>query len=224
MNRTGRDNLVSSHTRLVQQVVASLVSSLNLPKSLTEEFLSAGYLGLVEAAARFKPEAGTAFKTYAWIRVRGAVLDSLRRSGSLPRGMYRKIKALEGAGEVREGLFDARQRLSPAESAATVLEYAAQALIASGLVHATDGERPLAKEPNPHEALEASEDRKLLLRLIRRLPQPERSIIREYYLRDLSFSEILQKHPSLSKSWLSKLHARGLRMLREMYCKAQEQL
>src|SRR6185437_11544518 len=58
-----------------------------------EELIALANAGLAEAAARYEPDRGAAFTTFAWYRVHGAILDGLRRSSNLPRRVWAKLEA-----------------------------------------------------------------------------------------------------------------------------------
>src|SRR5258708_31770157 len=64
-----------------------------------ENLLSAGTLGLVEATNKFDPERGIQFKTFAYIRIRGAILDEVRRNSPLPHNLMENIKKVRQAYE-----------------------------------------------------------------------------------------------------------------------------
>src|SRR5262245_65056886 len=82
--RDRRDALILEHLSVVRHVVGRLLTE--LPPGLDSENLeAAGMLGLVEAARHFDPNRGVDFRTYAQSRIRGAVLDELRRNCPLPQ-------------------------------------------------------------------------------------------------------------------------------------------
>jgi RNA polymerase sigma factor (sigma-70 family) len=68
---------------------------------------------------------------------------------------------------------------------------------------------------NAEEIMTGEENNKKLNDLLEGLPEKERIIIEEYYFNGLSFAQITDKYPDLSKSWVSKLHKRGLGVLRK---------
>src|SRR5438876_11670053 len=79
-----RDRLILDHLPLVRHAIGRLVG--RLPTGVdTENLESAGILGLVEAAHRYDAERGVKFETFAYPRIRGAMVDELRRSSCLPQ-------------------------------------------------------------------------------------------------------------------------------------------
>lgn len=99
-DQTARDRgeLVREHLPLVQHVVNQL--SARYPRHVDRnELWSAGALGLVDAARRFKPNAGTPFPRYASIRIRGAIIDASRDRDWAPRSLRRHARSIHAANE-----------------------------------------------------------------------------------------------------------------------------
>lgn len=95
-DRAKRDELIVSHLPLVKHVIGRLVG--NLPPGVDVENLeSAGVLGLVEAAGKFDPTRNAQFKTFAYLRIRGAILDEIRRNSPLPQHMLERVSLIRKA-------------------------------------------------------------------------------------------------------------------------------
>lgn len=91
-----KDDLILSHLPLVKHVLGRLVGE--LPAGVDIENLeSAGVLGLVEAANKFDPDRNAQFKTFAFLRVRGAILDELRRNCPLPQHVLERVTKIRRA-------------------------------------------------------------------------------------------------------------------------------
>jgi RNA polymerase sigma factor for flagellar operon FliA len=89
-NNQRRDALITEHLDFVQRIYGSLAA--NLPSDVDEENLkSAGVLGLIEAAQNYDPQRGVAFKTFAYPRIRGAIIDELRRNSPLSQRLLQRI-------------------------------------------------------------------------------------------------------------------------------------
>lgn len=217
---SGRDLLIEEYLGFVESVAKRLIQSMRLPVALYEEFVAAGYLGLVEAAERFVPESGPGFKRYAFLRIRGAIIDGLRRSSDISGPAYRFSRALQAAHEVRE--MTAAEHDDHRESApvklARILDAAAQGAIAFRL-SMEDADRAFATLSDAHTpeiGLLESEETKKLRQVVATLPLIERKIIEEYYFNGRSFTEIAELHgEGISKSWVSRLHVRALARIRE---------
>ena len=99
-----RERLALAHLIQVRCIAQKLSS--RLPASIElNDLVGAGVLGLLDAIDKFDPSRAVKFKTYAEVRVRGAILDSLRKLDWCPRSLRRRIKQLESArDELEQGL------------------------------------------------------------------------------------------------------------------------
>src|ERR1700722_2155297 len=85
-----REELILGNLPLVRHILGRL--AVRLPRGTDLDNLeAAGVLGLVEAANRYEPDRGIRFKTFAYTRIRGAILDELRRNSPLPQELLEKI-------------------------------------------------------------------------------------------------------------------------------------
>lgn len=217
---TLRDDLISSYQRYVRNLAGMMITTMMLPQSLMDDLVSAGMLGLVEAAERFDHRRGKNFKTFAFYRIRGAMIDSIRRSSDFSGRAYRAARAFEAYSSLREeyshgrdraGRNDRRRRLEE------ILNLASDGALAFRMsVPDDDANTPieLRIRRNAEQILIAEEDNKKVSLLVETLPEKERLIVEEYYINGLSFVQITEKYPTLSKSWVSRLHKRALRKLR----------
>src|SRR5499427_1731627 len=93
------DELIMRHAELVKRIAYHLAG--RLPPSVeVDDLIQAGMLGLLEAASHYAANRGASFETYAGIRIRGAMLDALRKLDWAPRSVHRKARAAASA--VRE--------------------------------------------------------------------------------------------------------------------------
>ncbi len=212
LSRQQRDELILSHLYLVRHVLGKLAA--RLPPGIDRENLeSAGVLGLVEAAAHFDPSRGVQFKTFAYFRIRGAILDELRRNSPLSQEALKKWSRIR----------DAYQRLPAPASLETLaqatgmsVEEVTDTLAAWRLCRllsleqpshdqdqsASDGnENPLASaqpvgdrqlQPGPDQTLERRELAAILAQAIEQLPPRERTVFLLYHTEDLRLGEIAQ--------------------------------
>src|SRR3954470_10912687 len=109
------DRLIEQHLSLVQAIAGKLKRTLGRSIDF-EDLVGYGSKGLVEAAERFDARQGTAFSTFAYYRIRGAMLDGLRTMGWYSRADYARYRAEERANEY---LQNAADRSGPAASART---------------------------------------------------------------------------------------------------------
>src|SRR5210317_1589882 len=90
------DDLVTKHAALVKRVAYHLVNRLP-PNVQADDLIQAGMIGLLEASRNYDPSQGASFETYAGIRIRGAMLDEIRRSDWTPRSVHRKARMVAEA-------------------------------------------------------------------------------------------------------------------------------
>jgi RNA polymerase sigma factor FliA len=93
-----RDRLLNEHLGLVHHVARQLSRTLAVEAEF-DELVSSGAIGLMNALDSFDPGRGLAFSTFAAPRIRGAILDELRRQDHVPRSIRRKSKDIAGARE-----------------------------------------------------------------------------------------------------------------------------
>jgi RNA polymerase sigma factor for flagellar operon FliA len=216
-----REELIQSCILLVHHLArqyATPRSSVSL-----EDLIGEGYLGLVQAARKYDSRRSVRFSTYASTRVRGAMMDSLRRARPLSRPMETKISRLQAA---RRELA-ARLEREPTEtelanrlrvSAAKLHEIERMAeLQVTSLDCSLDGgsnEVPDGSESPEHLAVDAM-FRRQLRRYVGRLEPRDREIILSVYWREQKLSEVAHRL-GITQSRVSQLQARALSRLRSM--------
>jgi RNA polymerase sigma factor for flagellar operon FliA len=215
-----RDKLVEEYYEYVDIVVSRLMRAMRLPPPMKEEFVSAGFFGLIEAAGRFKPERGQHFKTFAFLRIRGAVIDYIRTSCDLTGYAYRRLKALELAQQVREDELEGRvvERREQPEGSDEGINYLEKAAVIFRLTAQTeeeDAEAPEQEAQDPERNLEKKRRGKKIREIVATLPEKERIIIEQHYFQDRKLVDVAEQFAGLSKSWVSRLHDRAIDMLRE---------
>ena len=219
-----RDALIEQYQEFVEGLVARLIRAMGLPHRHRDDFMAAGFLGLVEAAGRFDAARGSEFRSFAFLRVRGAVIDHIRASCDLSGQAYHMFKALESAHHIRmQSADDARNGVSaptgPAVEGVNVLSKSAVAF--AMIANSTEcsflsGE----SDADPERELSKKQTSEKIRAAIATLPEKERTIVEQYYFHDLTLSEVAQQYAGLSKSWVSRLHDRALEMLRDKLVEA----
>jgi RNA polymerase sigma factor for flagellar operon FliA len=206
---------------LVRHIVSKV--SAHLPrKEDSEDLISAGTLGLVKAAKAFDPSRDADFKTYAYIRIRGAVIDELRGRSFAPAGVhsqvrrireaYRSYTARHGQPPVDEELA-AELGIALPQLYRTLEETRRQHFLS---IHGLSDDRPVPgalvpvdDSPSPQSQAERKEMLEQLAKAILELPQRDRTILLLYYERDLTMKEAAQVL-DLTESRVSQLHASAL--------------
>lgn len=103
-SQTARDRLLTDNLGLVHHVARQLSRTL-AAKADVDEMVSAGTMGLMSALEGFDPSRGLAFSTFAAPRIRGAILDELRRQDHVPRSVRRKAREIAAARETLQRIF-----------------------------------------------------------------------------------------------------------------------
>ena len=106
MSAAQRDALLTQHLGLVHHVARQLARGLSTAAEL-DELVSAGSLGLIQAVDSFDTKRGLSFSTYAVPRIRGAILDELRKKDHMPRNVRRRTREITRA---RDSLTGRLQR------------------------------------------------------------------------------------------------------------------
>jgi RNA polymerase sigma factor for flagellar operon FliA len=188
------------------------------------ELVSFGREGLLDAARRFDPSRGVPFRGYASFRVRGAIIDGVRKSARLPRRTHERLSGLLAANRTSEGAYEdalapAAPGATPADAERALAEHLAAmaTAVAVGLLTRTgfgdEGERvPVATEENAEEALGRAELVALVKDAIAELPAQEEALVRRHYLEGERFDHVAAEL-GLSKSWASRLHTRAIKRL-----------
>ena len=231
MSASDRNQLVEQNLQLVQAVARKLKRQLTARIDF-DDLVGYGSKGLLEAAERFDPRHGVAFSTFAYYRIRGAMLDGLRTMGWYSRADYARYRAEERANEYlqnqsdREGAAVASGASSASEGGGagaavddteSALASVAQVLGGIAAVHITSLEAAatVADErlPAPDATLDTGRLGARVRAAIERLPDRERELMQLYYFGDKNL-EAAGAVMGLSKSWACRLHARAVELLR----------
>ncbi len=213
-----RDELVLEHVPLLRHIVGRM--SFDLPSSIDrDDLFGFGMLGLIAAADSWDASRGFAFSTYAYSRMRGAILDELRRMDFLPRGRREKVRELERVVSARRQASGAPP--SPEEIAADMgigvvevdeILLAARSAGETSLDGAGEELSALLDDPrasDPVGSAEWSELREALAEAIAELPEQDRTVITLYYAEELLLREIAGML-GVTESRVSQIHTRAL--------------
>ena len=188
------DELVMQHAELVKRIAYHLAG--RLPPSVeVDDLIQAGMLGLLEAASHYAANRGASFETYAGIRIRGAMIDALRKLDWAPRSVHRKARAVAAAVQQieRETGRDARD-VEIAEKLGVALdEYHSIVQNAASCRLATLDDTTAATAADSADPFrETSDDRfrEALATAIDSLPERERLVMSLYYTDGLNLKEI----------------------------------
>ena len=235
-----RDRLLNEHLGLVHHVARQLSRSLAADTDF-DELVSAGTIGLMNALESFDASRGLAFSTFAAPRIRGSILDELRRQDHVPRSIRRKSRDIAGA---REALT--RQNGTPPEDRVlanhlgidldTLWRWQAEV---EGIFHmpldptpskgdnaTTAGSRDFLadeREATIEDQITLGEEVHLLRDAILELKEQERVVLSLYYLEELKLHEIAAIL-ELTESRISQIRSKAISKLRVKMSSLREQV
>jgi RNA polymerase sigma factor for flagellar operon FliA len=218
------DELVLKYEGLVKRIAYHLMSRLP-PSVQLDDLTQAGMIGLLEAARNYDPSQGASFETYAGIRIRGAMLDEIRKGDWAPRSLHRKVRELTKAVqeiEAEQGR-DARDSEVAERLNIELNEYYEILRQASGHKMFSFEELPSKEEgmveglsgsiPGPLEHVERKDFLEALADAIVTLPERERLVMSLYYDEELNLRETGEVL-GVSESRVCQIHAKALIRLR----------
>lgn len=221
--------LISSYMPLVTYHVQRI--SVGLPKSISkDELISHGMIGLYDALEKFDYNRDLKFDTYASFRIRGAILDGLRKEDWLPRSLRDKIKKVDQAIEQLEQQLMRNVTIEevaiklqmPTDQVAEIMT---EGFCANMLSLEADYDDESEKQSyhytvedshtmKPEDALLRDENKEELAEIISQLNKNEQLVISLFYYDELTLTEIGQVL-SLSTSRISQIHSKALFKLRK---------
>ena len=222
-----REKIIIEYAGLVKVVAGKL--SIYLGNNVEyDDLIGYGTFGLIDAIDKFQYEKGVKFETYASLRIRGAILDQIRKMDWLPRtlrqrqkkidAVYQKIETMYGRFATEEEVaqelnitieelenWQVQTKISSLISLDEYLEKGNEAEIEAR------GEQEYFKQPE--NIIERQELKKMLVEALETLTEREKNVILLHYYEDLNSKEISQVL-EVSESRISQLHTRALQKLR----------
>lgn len=207
---------VEAHRQLVISIANKVRLQLNLTCDL-DDLIAFGYQGLLEANERFDPTRGVKFNTFAYYRIRGAVIDGVRSMAYLPRRAYAQIRAAEAADQALEQGGEARAQNPGQRDTAEAVRDMDDALgkLTASFVIASLGQSEEEDAPDtPEEQLEREQLKTRVRTALSSLPERELKLVEGFYLQGRRFDEVAAEL-GISKSWASRLHTKALGLMRD---------
>jgi len=219
-----RNKLIEKYSYMVKQVVYRLTAE-GYTSIEIDDLISYGTLGLIDAIEKFDPAKNVKFETYAVLRIRGAIIDGLRKQDWFPRSLRQKSRQI---GETIDTIERKTGRPAKDEEIARHLNIPVDQLRKTmGDIHTfsvvsldeqiyetVKSQKILSRDSdNPEKIAHRNEIKKILANAIDELQDNEKMIISLYYYDELTLKEI-GKLLGVSESRVSQLHTRALLKLK----------
>jgi len=218
------EDLVTEHVELVKKIAHHLAA--RLPSTVdVNDLMQSGMVGLLEASANFDASRGASFETYAGIRIRGAMLDDIRKHDWTPRSVHHKYRRVT---EAMHSVEAETGRAATSEEVAEKLEMSLseyhKILADSACSRLFSYEEtleeptlqrkpPSSNTPRPDQQLFQDQFREQLAGSIDQLPEREKLVLSLYYEQELNLKEI-GAVLDVSESRVCQIHGQAVMRLR----------
>jgi len=217
-------DIVEKHATLVKRIAYHLIA--RLPHTVdVDDLIQAGMIGLLDASQHYNASQGASFETYAGIRIRGAMLDEIRRNDWAPRSVHKKAREISNV--MREIEQQQGRHAHDGEIAKTlgisIEEYHQQLHDSAGhqvfsLDEFTDNDEAHAKPitaalSGPVDSLQSDGFQEAMAEAIKTLPEREKLMMGLYYNEELNLKEIGEVL-GVSESRVSQIHSQTVIRLR----------
>jgi RNA polymerase sigma factor for flagellar operon FliA len=222
-------DLIQGNYVLVKKIAHHLLA--RLPNHVClDDLVQAGMIGLIEAAKNYNPERGASFSTYAGIRIRGAIIDEMRRGDWAPRSVHRNTRRVA---QVMQEVESSLGRDAPLSEVAIRLNLSIEqlnqmmldtqntkiiAIEDLGVTEEVLSESIFTKQKGPDLEIEDKQINEIIGSLMLLLPDRERLILSLYYDEELNLKEI-GKILEISESRVSQLLTQAHTRLNELWDK-----
>ena len=215
------DDVIERHAPLVKRIACHLINRLPACVQL-EDMVQAGMIGLLEASGKYDETQGASFETYAGIRIRGSMLDEIRKNDWAPRSVHRKAREVaEAVREIEnEHGRDARDieiaetlDMSLGEYYKILQDNSYHKVLSVDDTSALTGESMLESmsddAPGILDGMHKDDMQRLLSEAIAGLPERERLVMALYYDEELNLREI-GAVMGVSESRVSQIHSQAI--------------
>lgn len=221
-----KEKLIIEYAQLVKYVAGRL--NMYLGNNVEyEDLVGYGVFGLIDAIDKFNFEKGVKFETYASLRIRGAILDNIRRMDWIPRSLRKKQKMIDTATTKIENILG---RIATDEEVAKELDITTgeynkllnqtKLLSLTSLEEYVEQGSELSTQPmnnsrytQPERVVEKNELKEILAQVIDNLLENEKRVIIFYYFEELTLKEI-SHILGVSESRISQIHTKALKKMK----------
>lgn len=232
-----REKIIIEYSPLVKYVAGRL--SIYFGTNVEyDDMVGYGVFGLIDAIDKFDYTKGIKFETYASLRVRGAIIDSIRELDWVPRSLRQKNKELEKAyteieNELKRSASDQevadKLRINVDEFHKLINDVSVSSMVSLedyleqnyeiGIEPGSDAR----SEDKPELYVEINETRDILADSINKLPEKEKTVITLYYYEELTLKEI-SAIMGVSESRISQLHTKAILRLKGKFLRHKSSL
>lgn len=217
------DALITANLDVPRIVARQVLREMGAHLAL-DDLEAAGREGLVRAAQKFDASRGVPFRRFANHRIRGAMIDALRRESTLPRRARQRLLAMQAALELNEGASEdlAAPRapgttsslldLRLADHLANLATAMAIGLVAKTAVQEDQAVVAVSGDESVEDVLVREQLRERVRGAVQELPDQERTLVERHYFGGERF-DLVAAELGLSKSWASRLHTRAVERL-----------
>ena len=212
-----RNEIVLQNMGLVRTVALSM-RNMYVKFGDVEDVVNEGVIALMDAIENFSPDRGAKFETYASIKIRGAIIDFLRKQDWIPRNVRKFAKALDKANSMlynlngraptnselaeKMGMDEEKMLKMMAECSCTIT------LSFEELLYEDNIDDPSIKDSGLDRELLHSEMRKVVADAVNELSEKERQVITLYYYKNLKYSDIA-KALGVSEGRVCQIHSKA---------------
>jgi len=227
-NEEAREKLITDFVPIVNTIARRLEIYASSSYGF-EDLVSVGLMGLLDAIEKFQPGKGAIFKTYAWHRIRGAILDEIRALDWVPRSIRDKASQLEKAYQtVRQRTGRAAEEFEVAEELGISQQQLQETLAEVGCTSILTIEDLMTDEENEEivndwladpyavdvqEQVELQENKEILAESIDQLPEKEKLVVSLYYNEEATMQEV-SLILGITVGRVSQLHSSAIVRLR----------
>jgi RNA polymerase sigma factor for flagellar operon FliA len=225
-----KERIIEEFVPVIKALALKVAKGIN-DEALIEDLISAGVLGLLEAVNKYEPEKGIKLKTYAYLRIRGAMIDELRARDYFPRSARAKARKIERVIRELEGQLG---RLPEEEEVAAYLEMEKEEYLEmlrefgnlsivsiDEIAELTEEDRErilryiMEEGENPETILEIREMERIIAEEFEKLPERQKLVLSLYYKDDLNMKEIAQV-VGVTEARICQIHTQAILNLRAL--------
>lgn len=228
-SRSIKEQLIEEYVELVK-IVAGRMYNFYGSKIEYDDLVGFGVMGLIDSIERFDLSKNTKFETYAQIRIKGTIIDNIRKLDWIPRSLRKKSK------DIQNGMISLENKLGRTPSNVELSQHLNISLkeLESALsdisnfnmtsledLLANKGEYNIDKDRvnnTPEQIFEKREIKEILSSIVDVLPEQEKTVVSLYYYEELTYKEV-GYIMELSESRISQIHSKAILMVKNQLIK-----